>query len=87
MDIIDGKPGNELKFDNRKLVANYLRVGFENNGSWRTFGLRKDFHPAVKLQAEDDITASVVVPTRYLSGLNPEYHQPAVKFVKNCEYR
>ena len=87
VDIIDGKPGNELKFDNRKLVANYLRVGFDSDGSWRTFGLRKDFHPAVKLQAEDDITASVVVPTRCLSGLDPQYRQPSVKFVKNCEYR
>jgi len=45
VDIIDGKPGNELKFGNRKLVANYLRVGYDNDGSWRTFGLRKDFHP------------------------------------------
>jgi hypothetical protein len=87
VDIIDGRPGNELKFDNRKLVANYLRVGFDQDGSWRTFGLRKDFHPAVKLQAEDDITASVVVPTGHLTGLDPEYHQLAVKFVKNCEYR
>ena len=51
VDIIDGKPANELKFDNRKLVANYLRVGYEHDGSWRTFGLRKDFHPAVKLQS------------------------------------
>jgi hypothetical protein len=87
VDIIDGKPANELRFDNRKLVTNYLRVGFDQDGSWRTFGLRKDFHPAVKLQAEDDITASVVVPTRCLSGLDPQYHQPSVKFVKNCEYR
>ncbi len=87
VDIIDGKPANELKFDNRKLVTNYLRVGYEHDGSWRTFGLRKDFHAAVKLQAEDDITASVVVPTRCLSGLDPQYRQPSVKFVKNCEYR
>ena len=63
VDIINGKPGNELKFDNRKLVTNYLRVGYEKDGAWRTFSLRKDFHPAVKLQVEDDITASVVVPT------------------------
>jgi len=33
VDIIDGKPGNELKFGNRKLVANYLRVGFDQDGS------------------------------------------------------
>ena len=87
VDILNGRPGNELKFDNRKLISNYLRVGFDYDGSWRTFGLRKDFQPAVKLQVEDDITASVVVPTKSLAGLDPHYRQPAVKFVKNCEYR
>jgi len=87
VDIINGKPGNELKFQNRKLVANYLRIGYDENGLWRTFGLRKDFHPAAKLQVEDDITASVVVPTRLLKGLNPHYPQSAVKFVQNCEAR
>jgi hypothetical protein len=63
VDIINGTPGNELKCDNRKLVTTHLRVGFDDDGAWRTFGLRKDFYPAVKIQAEDDITASVVVPT------------------------
>ena len=62
VDIINGKPANELKCENRKLVTTYLRVGFDSDGSWRTFGLRKDFHPALKIQVEDDITASVVVP-------------------------
>src|ERR1035438_5972926 len=48
VDIINGTPGNELKCDNSKLVTTYLRVGFDADGAWRTFGLRKDFHPAVK---------------------------------------
>ncbi len=87
VDIINGTPGNELKFQGRKLVTNYLRVGYERDGSWRTFGLRKDFHPAAKLQTEDDITASVVVPSDHLPKLNPQYKQSSVKFVKNCEYR
>jgi hypothetical protein len=87
VDIINGTPGNELKFQNRRLVTNYLRVGYEQDGSWRTFGLRKDFCPAHKMQVEDDITASVVVPTERLTRLNEEYRQHSVKFVKNCEYR
>ena len=87
VDIINGTPGNELKCDNRKLVSNFLRVGFDSEGSWRVFGLRKDFHPATKLQMEDDITASVVVPAEALKHLNPDYSNPSVKFVKNCEYR
>lgn len=87
VDIINGTPGNELKCDNRKLVANYLRVGFDSDGSWRTFGLRKDFHPAVKVQQEDDITASVLVPARELEGAPQTSGSFAVKFVQNCEQR
>src|SRR5262249_15063537 len=77
----------ELKCDNRRLVTTYLRVGFDADGAWRTFGMRKDFHPAVKLQMEDDITASVVVPAEALAHLSPDSAHPSVKFVKNCEYR
>jgi hypothetical protein len=84
VDIINGKPGNELKCDNRKLVTTHVRVGYDPDGSWRTFGLRKDFHPSVKIQAEDDITASVVVPNH---RLGPGDGQGASKFVKNCELR
>jgi len=58
VDIVNGTPGNELKCDNRVLVTTRLRVGFESDGLWRTFGLRKDFNPAAaKVQEEDDITA------------------------------
>ena len=87
VDIINGTPGNELKCDKRKLTANFLRVGYEADGSWRVFGLRKDFFPAAKVQMEDDITASVVVPADRLKKLNPDYSNPSVKFVHNCEAR
>jgi hypothetical protein len=87
VDIVNGSPANELRHEGRKLVSNYLRVGYERDGSQRTFGLRKDFHPAMKLQVEDDITASIVVPVESLEHLSTHYHQPALKFVHNCEYR
>jgi len=87
VDIINGTPGNELKCDNRKLVTTYLRVGFDADGAWRTFGLRKDFHPAVKVQMEDDITASVVVPTDRLENLPDIRDARSLKFVENCELR
>jgi hypothetical protein len=86
VDTINGIPGNELKFQNRKLVTNYLRVGYEKDGSWRTFGLRKDFHPAAKLSMEDDITASVVVPPNAVKALRAKSELSA-KFVHNCESR
>ena len=89
VDIINGKPANELKCDNRKLVTTYLRVGFDSDGAWRTFGLRKDFHPALKIQAEDDITASVVVPPGALGNLpETEFRRGvSIKFVQNAESR
>jgi len=62
-----------------------LRVGYDPNGSWRTYKLRPDFHPAYKVQVEDDITASVVLPRESLSGLDPEYADPSVKLVVDCE--
>jgi hypothetical protein len=87
VDLINGTPGNELKCDQRKLVSNFLRVGFDGEGLWRTFGLRKDFHPAFKISQEDDITASVVVPVEALPSLPADGRRLAVKFVRNCEYR
>ncbi len=88
VDAINGTPANELKCDGRKLISNHLRVGYDEDGSWRVFGMRKDFHPGAKLQMEDDITASVVVPADKLEHLSPEYpHHTSVKFVKNTESR
>jgi len=87
VDIINGTPANELKCHNRKLVTTYLRVGFEADGAWRTFGLRKDFHPAVKVQVEDDITASVVVPHEKFAGLPAVAEGVSLKFVQNAEQR
>lgn len=87
VDIIDGKNGNELKFEGRKLVASYLRVGLFKDSAWRTYKLRQDFIAADKIQAEDDISASVVIPAKALEYLSENYDNPCVKFVDNCEYR
>ena len=88
VDIVNGVPGHELKLDGRKLVAIYVRMGFDENGAWRTFKLRQDFIAADKLQTEDDITASVVLPASALPNHNAEYSMhPSVKIAKNCEYR
>ncbi len=83
VDRINGQPGYQLKLDGRALVGEYLRVGFESDGGWRTFKLRQDFIPAEKVQMEDDITASVVVPGGWI-GLDPE---KSYKLAENCENR
>jgi hypothetical protein len=87
VDLVNGYPGNELKYHGRKLIASYLRVGFDTNGAWRVFKLRQDFMASAKVQLEDDITASTVVPASTLTGLNPDYKNPSVKLVDNCEQR
>jgi phosphoenolpyruvate carboxykinase (diphosphate) len=85
VDRINGYLGHELKYDEQHLIANYLRVGLDKDGSWRIYKMRTDFNPADKVQVEDDITASVVVPRDALNDLNPSTENPSVKIVKNCE--
>ncbi len=87
VDLVNGAGGNQLKYRDNRMTTHYLRVGFTADGSWRTFGLRKDFFPAAKLQMEDDISVSTVVSSDQVKGLNPHYKEGSVKFVKNCEFR
>jgi hypothetical protein len=85
VDRINGFLGHELKFRDHKLLGNYLRIGCDPDGSWRIYKLRPDFYPADKVQVEDDITSSVVLPRERLNNLDPEYPNPSVKLVQNCE--
>ncbi|PJA32473.1 MAG: hypothetical protein CO187_03785, partial [Zetaproteobacteria bacterium CG_4_9_14_3_um_filter_53_7] len=85
VDTVNGNPGHELRYNGRKLMSSYLRVGFGNDGSWRLFKLRQDFIASDKIQMEDDITASFVIPASYVSGLNPDFDHPCIKLVENCE--
>lgn len=86
VDEVNGYPGHELKYDGRKLVTSYLRVGTRTDGTWRIYKLRQDFVAASKVQTEDDISASSVVPVSYMDGkYNKRYHDLSVKLIKNCE--
>ncbi len=88
VDEVNGKPGHELKYDGRKLITSYLRVGTHSDGTWRIYKLRQDFVAAIKVQTEDDISASTVVPVEYVKGLiNTRYSHPSIKLVSNCERR
>jgi len=88
VDEVNGYPGHELKYDGRKMITSYLRVGVRGDGTWRIYKLRQDFVAATKVQTEDDISATTVVPVEYVEGkLNRNYNNPSVKLVKNCEQR
>ncbi|MDR1860458.1 MAG: hypothetical protein LBR06_06020 [Bacteroidales bacterium] len=87
VDKVNGADGNELKYQGKKLIANYLRVGHDLDQSWRIFKVRQDYFPAEKVQVEDDITASVVLSATHFEGLNPACDNPSVKMLTNCEAR
>ena len=88
VDITNGVPGHELKFKDRQLVGSYLRVGHWKSGTWRNFKMRQDLISADKVQMEDDITASVVVPKEQIPGLPKDYEKyPSLKISENCEWR
>ena len=80
--IINGRKGNSLRLDGEVIKVNMLRVGFEDDGAWRLLSLRPDFSPAAKVQTEDDITSSIVVPGGLISTPDSELSR---KFVTNCE--
>ncbi len=90
VDTVNGSLGHELKLHDRKLVGTYLRVGLSGDHGWRTFKVRQDFIASAKVQTEDDITASVVVPNAAVGRLPDyltEWQGPSYKFVQNCEFR
>jgi hypothetical protein len=88
VDEIDGAEGHELKMLNRRIIASYLRVGFDERNEWRIFKVRQDFIATEKIQMEDDITASVVVPARILASCRDGSKMSgSVKLTRNCEYR
>ncbi len=87
VDIVNGSPGHELKMGERSLVGTYLRVGLDES-RWRTFKLRQDFIASAKVQREDDISCSVVVPAAAVPNPGPALlAADSYKFVENCEYR
>ena len=87
VNIINSEPGHVLKYMDRELVGSYLKIGTAKSGSWVTNKLRQDFMPAVKVQLEDDISASIVVPASEVKGLSGSCTNPSVKIIENCENR
>ncbi len=87
VEIINGREGTTLMYKNKNVLGTYVRIGFNPDGNWLLHKLRSDFVPSLKIQVEDDITASVTVPASRFRNLNPEFKNPSVKLVTNCERR
>jgi hypothetical protein len=84
--IMNGRPGNAVRLEGEKILVNQLRVGVLPDNSWRLFSLRPDFSPAIKVQTEDDITASTVCSPfeKAPAGFGNQGGLPR-KYVMNCE--
>ena len=85
VEIVNGRPGNVLNYKHKPITASYVRIGFNQEGRWYVHKLRSDFVPSVKIQTEDDISATITLPANRLKNLNPEYSNPSVKLITNCE--
>ena len=85
VEIINGKKGTGLLYNNTPVVGSYVRIGFNEKGNWMLNKLRSDFSPSEKIQTEDDITASITVPRNRLENLNPEFTNKSLKLLINCE--
>lgn len=85
VEIINGHAGTTLLYKNKQVMGTYVRIGFNKEGNWLLHKLRSDFVPSLKIQVEDDITASVTVSASKLRNLNPIFDNKSVKIVGNCE--
>ena len=85
VEIVNGRNGNALRYKHNRIMASYVRIGFNTDGKWFLHKLRSDFIPSEKIQTEDDITVSITLPADQLNDLNPEYSNKSVKLLTNCE--
>ena len=86
VDMVNGYPGNELKFDDRKLVGTYLRVGLHGPAAWRTFKAA-GFRRRVKGSNRGLISRHRLSCLLQLAHEVPAVEGMSRKFVINCEYR
>lgn len=85
VEMVNGRPGTALRHNNQPVMASYVRIGFSPDGHWYLHKLRSDFIPSYKIQTEDDISATITLPSEKLDNLNPEYKNKSLKIVANCE--
>jgi len=85
VEYVNGREGHSLRYNNAPVISSNVRIGFTEEGNWLLHQLRSDFIPCRKIQMEDDITASVTLPSNMLPKLNAEYSNKSVKLTANCE--
>jgi len=88
VDTTDGQKDHLLKRKGVRLSGNFLRIGIDKTGhQWQNYKLRPDFIASAKVQMEDDITASIVVPRQRIPGTRYNPAHPSLKISLNAEWR
>lgn len=86
VEIINGRKGHALKYNGNLVLSSNVRIGFSGDNNWYLHKLRSDFIPSKKVQMEDDITASITLPSSIFKNLNSDYsHNKSIKLTTNCE--
>ncbi|MDO7137818.1 hypothetical protein [Algibacter lectus] len=85
VEFINGKKGTGLLYHNTRVVGSYVRIGFNENGNWLLNKLRSDFSASIKVQTEDDISASITLPRERFNNMSPKFQNKSLKVVANCE--
>ncbi|OQY02187.1 MAG: hypothetical protein B6I20_07185 [Bacteroidetes bacterium 4572_117] len=85
VEIVNGRKGHALRYNNNPVVSSNVRIGFNEEGNWYLHKLRSDFIPSQKVQMEDDITASITLAASQFKNLDKSYSNKSVKFTANCE--
>ena len=85
VEIINGQNGTGVRYNNTPVIGSYVRIGFNQKGTWLLNKLRSDFAPSQKIQMEDDISATITLPRNKFKNLNPNYTNKSFKVVANCE--
>ena len=87
VDRINGRLGNELKFENQKLTANYLRDGIRSRRFLAHLQTAARFRSGGQSAGGRRYHGVGGAAERELNNLDPEYRNPSVKLVQNCEMR
>ena len=85
VDRINGFLGHELKFDGQKLVSNYLRVGYDPDGSWRIYGCGRTSIPPRRSRWRTTSPPRSCCRASSCATSTASTRNPSVKLVANCE--
>ena len=83
---IDGEEGKFVFFNGHPIKMRTLRMGYDANNEEILVRLRPDVQISKTKKEEDDLTASIGVPAKYIAGLDASPNS-CKRIVQNMEFR